>query len=219
MYVNPLLYISFYNMTSPPRANFGPKGRGWPPPVPPGPIPTTVNYNASVVKIYNATFRLVRFKTKNLQKNFTTKNFTTRRLALCVFKTKMLSSLKQRSSLLQRCRRSCKYGSRRLGFRTVPSSRPTIKGGRIFPRSNLAVFCFNFICDFYPPPPALSLCNYSFLSTTLLTRLIWSRLRGTRGHDMQCASYIRCETASGSNNIFFNFSARIWKTILKLYLQ
>jgi hypothetical protein len=110
-------------------------------PGPPGPIPTTLSYNA--------TSSLVRFEKKQYY----------------------LSTLKQRSSLLQRCRRSCKFGSRRLGSRSVPRSSSTMRGGMIFSRSNLAVFCFNFIFDFSSSSSS-PFSNYSFLFTSLFTRLI-----------------------------------------------
>jgi hypothetical protein len=49
-------------------------------------------YNASVVNFYNATSNLARFENKNI-----------------------LSFFEKRSSLLQRCRCSCKFKSRRIG--------------------------------------------------------------------------------------------------------
>jgi hypothetical protein len=54
--------------------------------------PTIVSYNASAVKIYNATISLVRLENKNI-----------------------LLYFEKRFSLLQRLRWSCKFQSRRIG--------------------------------------------------------------------------------------------------------
>jgi hypothetical protein len=63
----------------------------------PGANPTIASYNASAVKIYNATNTLVRFKNKKYY----------------------LLQRKKRSSLLQRWRCRCKLRSRMIGSRYV----------------------------------------------------------------------------------------------------